>query len=53
MTIGRVQAHRWPATDAARLIVLVRGYGEHMARRLTGPESELHSVEGARHELFS
>jgi alpha-beta hydrolase superfamily lysophospholipase len=32
MTIGRVQVHRWPATDAARLIVLVYGYGEHMAR---------------------
>jgi alpha-beta hydrolase superfamily lysophospholipase len=32
MTIGRVQVHRWPATDAARLIVLVHGYGEHMAR---------------------
>ena len=31
MTIGRVQVHRWPATDAARLIVLVHGYGEHMA----------------------
>jgi alpha-beta hydrolase superfamily lysophospholipase len=117
MTIGRVQVHRRPATDAARLIVLVQGYGEHMARyeqlaqafvtredfeavvddhleayvaadraiaegpgfgdlpllylhggddqlppvalarpvveRLAGPDSELHIVEGARHELFN
>jgi alpha-beta hydrolase superfamily lysophospholipase len=32
ITIGRVQVHRWPATDAARLVVLVHGYGEHMGR---------------------
>ncbi|HEY6761120.1 MAG TPA: lysophospholipase [Baekduia sp.] len=32
LTIGRVQARRWPAGDAARLVVLVHGYGEHMGR---------------------
>lgn len=31
-TIGRVQVRRWPATDAARLVVLVHGYGEHIGR---------------------
>lgn len=31
-TIGRVQVHRWPAEEAARLVVLVHGYGEHMGR---------------------
>jgi alpha-beta hydrolase superfamily lysophospholipase len=31
-TIGRVRVHRWPAGDAARLVVLVHGYGEHMGR---------------------
>jgi alpha-beta hydrolase superfamily lysophospholipase len=32
MTIGRVQARRWPADDAARMVVLVHGYGEHIGR---------------------
>jgi alpha-beta hydrolase superfamily lysophospholipase len=32
MTIGRVQARRWPTDEAARLVVLVHGYGEHMGR---------------------
>jgi alpha-beta hydrolase superfamily lysophospholipase len=31
-TIGRVHVHRWAADDAARLVVLVHGYGEHMGR---------------------
>jgi alpha-beta hydrolase superfamily lysophospholipase len=31
-TIGRVQVHRWPADDPARLVVLVHGYGEHCGR---------------------
>jgi alpha-beta hydrolase superfamily lysophospholipase len=31
-TIGRVQVRRWPAANAARLIVLVHGYGEHIGR---------------------
>jgi alpha-beta hydrolase superfamily lysophospholipase len=32
MTVGRVQARRWSAGEAARLVVLVHGYGEHMGR---------------------
>jgi alpha-beta hydrolase superfamily lysophospholipase len=32
VTIGRVQARRWPANEAVRLIVLVHGYGEHIGR---------------------
>jgi alpha-beta hydrolase superfamily lysophospholipase len=32
LTVGRVQVHRWPAETAARLVVLVHGYGEHMGR---------------------
>jgi alpha-beta hydrolase superfamily lysophospholipase len=32
MTIGRVQARRWPADEAARMVVLVHGYGEHIGR---------------------
>ena len=32
MTIGRVLVHRWPAEGAARLVVLVHGYAEHMGR---------------------
>jgi alpha-beta hydrolase superfamily lysophospholipase len=32
LTIGRVQARRWPADDAVRLVVLVHGYGEHIGR---------------------
>ena len=32
MTIGRVQARRWPADEAVRLVVLVHGYGEHIGR---------------------
>jgi len=32
MTIGRVQARRWPNDEAARLVVLVHGYGEHIGR---------------------
>jgi alpha-beta hydrolase superfamily lysophospholipase len=31
-TVGRVQVRRWPAADPARLVVLVHGYGEHIAR---------------------
>lgn len=31
-TSGRVHVERWPATDAARLVVLVHGYGEHIGR---------------------
>jgi alpha-beta hydrolase superfamily lysophospholipase len=31
-TIGRVQACRWPADDAVRVVVLVHGYGEHIGR---------------------
>ena len=31
-TIGRVQVRRWPADDAACLVVLVHGYGEHIGR---------------------
>ncbi|MDX6723378.1 MAG: hypothetical protein QOD73_1782, partial [Solirubrobacteraceae bacterium] len=30
--IGRVQVRRWPAAEAARLVVLVHGYGEHIGR---------------------
>jgi alpha-beta hydrolase superfamily lysophospholipase len=30
--IGRVEVQRWPAEDAARLVVLVHGYGEHIGR---------------------
>jgi alpha-beta hydrolase superfamily lysophospholipase len=30
--IGRVQVHRWACSEAARLVVLVHGYGEHMGR---------------------
>jgi alpha-beta hydrolase superfamily lysophospholipase len=32
MRIGRVQVRRWPADEAARLIVLVHGYAEHIGR---------------------
>jgi alpha-beta hydrolase superfamily lysophospholipase len=32
MTIGRVHARRWPADEAARLVVIVHGYGEHIGR---------------------
>jgi alpha-beta hydrolase superfamily lysophospholipase len=31
-TVGRVQARHWSADDAARLVVLVHGYGEHIGR---------------------
>ena len=30
--VGRVQVRRWPADGAARLVVLVHGYGEHVGR---------------------
>src|SRR3954470_2628953 len=30
--VGRVRVRRWPAEDAARLVVLVHGYGEHIGR---------------------
>jgi hypothetical protein len=32
MRIGRVQVRRWPAAEAARLVVLVHGYAEHIGR---------------------
>jgi alpha-beta hydrolase superfamily lysophospholipase len=32
VTIGRVQVHRWSATEVARLVVLLHGYAEHMGR---------------------
>jgi alpha-beta hydrolase superfamily lysophospholipase len=31
-TVGRVHVRRWAAGDAARLVVLVHGYGEHIGR---------------------
>jgi alpha-beta hydrolase superfamily lysophospholipase len=31
-TSGRLHVERWPSADAARLVVLVHGYGEHIGR---------------------
>jgi hypothetical protein len=44
MTIGRLQVHRWPATDAAHPMLL---------ERQAGPDSGSHIVEGALHQLFN